>query len=176
MKLKVFLCACLAFALLGRAQHQPSAHSEDVTRARAAGISVSTPDQSATALLSLAKYGCAGAARAVNGGTRAERGGRLEYRHAGIVEWYAQGGRGIEQGFDLERMDCGSEGIELEIAILGLTPRVGSEGLGLDLLDARGRVRMHYTDLSAVDAAGKSLPATMTASSGRIALHVARVA
>ncbi len=50
-----------------------------------------------------AGQGCEGEAAAVPPAAprRAAAGGRVEYPHAGITEWYVEGPRGLEQGFTL---------------------------------------------------------------------------
>ncbi len=123
--------------------------------------------------LSLAAYGCAGHARRVVAGERVDQGARVEYRHPGITEWYARGERGVEQGFTLEHAPCADGDMELVVSVIGLSPRGSASVNGLDLLDERGRALMHYTDLSARDARGRALPATMSLENGQIALRVA---
>ena len=103
-------------------------------------------------------------------------GARVEYRHAeaGVTEWYERDARGVEQGFTLEHAGCGDgDDVEVDVGVAGLTPRLAAGGDGVDLLDELGAVRMHYTDLSARDARGRALGATMSVKDGRIALRVA---
>ena len=54
----------------------------------------------------------------------ASDGNRLEYRRAGLSEWYANDERGLEQGFTLERPPAGAgEVLVLEMALdTGLAP------------------------------------------------------
>jgi hypothetical protein len=136
-------------------------------------VSVSTLDRASSASLSLTAYGCVGAPKPVGRATRAEDGQRVEYRHSGVAEWYQRDARGVEQGFTLTDTHCVSKDVELHVTVSGLAPRLAAPGQGVELLDKSGAVRMHYTDLSARDARGKALRATMSVVDGRIALRVA---
>jgi hypothetical protein len=153
------------------------------TRATSGGLTrngaqqtVTTPDGSARAGLRLSAYGCVGNAQSVGSADSMQKGARTEYRYArtGVTEWYESGTRGVEQGFTIDKapVGCGQRDLEIEVAVAGLSPRLTAAGDGVDLVDERGAVRLHYTELSAKDATGRALPAKMTAADGHIALRV----
>lgn len=104
-------------------------------------------------------------------------GNRVVFRHASIrgliSEWYENTPRGLEQGFTLEKPARASEQAVLEVSLRDLTPQRALRGAGLDLIDRSGATRLHYSDLSAVDATGKALKVTMSAEGNQIVLRVA---
>jgi hypothetical protein len=126
--------------------------------------------------LELVGYGCAdhvtqlGAARP----RASER--RVEYlrtsAHGAVREWYENTPQGLEQGFTLEQAPCAEGDVSLRVATGSLTPRLSADGKAIDLLDAGGATRLHYTNLSAVDAAGQNLKVAMNVQAGQIALQV----
>ena len=112
-------------------------------------------------------YGCAG-----EGGERASavspvaQGSRVSYSRGGVVEWYQNGRLGIEQGFELQKsLGCADGAVELKMA-LDHTLRAtlaGEPGAGqsLSLRDEAHDNVLHYSDLFAMDATGKSVPVRM---------------
>lgn len=126
--------------------------------------------------LELTGYGCAGdIAPLGRAQPRASR-RRVEYERASargaVREWYENKPQGLEQGFTLEQAPCATGDVSLRVATGALTPRLSRDGKAVDLVDENGATRLHYTDLSAVDAAGRSLQVAMNVQAGQIALEV----
>ena len=90
-------------------------------------------------------------------------GNRVEYRRAGLREWYVHDRRGMEQGFTVESPPAGApERMRIELAVSGtLTASLTSGGDGVTLRDAQGATALRYGGLHAFDAAGRDLPAWM---------------
>jgi hypothetical protein len=94
---------------------------------------------------------------------------RLEYRRAGMAEWYVNDERGLEQGFTLDAPPAGGgEVLVLEMALdTGLVPTLTSDpaitsGQAIEFTQPDGNViLLRYSDLYAYDAAGRQLPARM---------------
>jgi hypothetical protein len=130
--------------------------------------------------LSAVGYGCAGALAPVS--REVARAGATPNRAdvvghaagAAIDEWYATGPLGVEHGFTLGESPCGaaSGDVVIEVEVSGLEARARDDGAGVDLVDASGASRLHYTDLWARDAAGAELATRMEVNEGRIALRV----
>jgi hypothetical protein len=80
---------------------------------------------------------------------------RVEIRRQGIVEWYVNAPRGLEQGFTLTRRPAGEGALVLELAVAGARPTLRG---GAIVFDAHGR-RLRYGNLEAVDAGGRVLAA-----------------
>jgi hypothetical protein len=104
------------------------------------------------------------------------RGNRLEYRRAGITEWYLNTARGLEQGFTLADAPgsraTGSR-LRLELELSGdLRAELVEDGRAITLRSADGSVALRYADLHAYDAGGRTLPSQMKASEGRVWLEV----
>ncbi len=117
----------------------------------------------------LDQYGCAVLPRSaprINGA-------RVTLARGAVSEWYQNGPLGVEQGFDLASApECQSRGeISLDLAIGGdLAPRL--VGQRLELSDGNGRVVLRYTDLYAIDAAGRALPSRMTLDGSIVSLVI----
>ena len=137
-------------------------------RSDARAAIISTPTSKAA--FELVGYGCAGNARALGTSKLVEHSSRTEYRYADVTEWYETDEDGVEQGFTLSNDRCHAKEIELDIRVSGLVPHRAPSGV--DLMDQVGNVRMHYTDLSASDARGRSLNATMSVSADHIKLRI----
>ena len=143
-----------------------------------AGISWMPEDERWRASLSTVRYGCSGALAPVehvakvhieqeaNRATLDERAGN------GILkEWVVHGPLGIEQGWTLEEIPCSGELI-LEVGVTGLDPLDLPGAQGVDLQDAAGVTRLHYSDLAARGADGNSLESRMSVVHHSIMLHV----
>lgn len=93
----------------------------------------------------------------------------------GVVESYANGPMGIEQGFQLLRPPPGkpSQPLALSLGRLpgGTTARIGPGGRSLEL-SRGGRIVVGYYDLSARDASGRALSASIELSHGTLLLRV----
>jgi hypothetical protein len=104
-------------------------------------------------------------------------GNRIEYRRGPLTEWYVNNRTGIEQGFTITAPPAGTrpprEMLELALAVRGdLAPRLMDSGLAIQLVSPDGAPVLRYSDLHALDAVGRSLPARLTVSSRRIRLLV----
>jgi hypothetical protein len=98
---------------------------------------------------------------------------RVTYDQAGLQQWYASGPLGIEQGFTVAHRPPGAAG-PLTIAMaLGGSLRAQLAGADVMFRAPSGRLALKYGDLSAVDASGRHLPATLTLSGHSLLLHVA---
>jgi hypothetical protein len=94
---------------------------------------------------------------------------RMEYRRAGLSEWYANDERGLEQGFTLDNPPAGAgEVIVLKMALdTSLVPTLTGDlstgsGQSIEFTQPDGNVvLLRYSDLYAYDAAGQQLPAHM---------------
>ncbi|MFZ6029935.1 MAG: FG-GAP repeat protein [Chloroflexota bacterium] len=125
--------------------------------------------------LRLSAWGRADALQAVEGvPPAAEKEGVRYTRPAGLVEWYVNDSRGIEQGFDLAAApSAGSGALVLEMAVdTDLAASLTSEGLAVTFSRA-GEAVLRYADLLVQDATGASLPAHIElAGAGTIRLVV----
>ena len=93
-------------------------------------------------------------------------------RGGGVLEWYAAGPLGIEQGFTLARRPAGTSGtVTLALAAAALRPR--QAGSAVDFLARSGRVALRYGGLVARDARGRRLHAWLSLSGRRLMVRVA---
>jgi uncharacterized protein YjbI with pentapeptide repeats len=93
-------------------------------------------------------------------------------RGGGVLEWYAAGPLGIEQGFTLARRPAGTSGtVTLALAAAALRPR--QAGSAVDFLARSGRVALRYGGLVARDARGRRLHAWLSLSGRRLLVRVA---
>jgi uncharacterized protein (DUF2345 family) len=132
--------------------------------------------------LALRSHGCSGSPIAAAPALPRARGNRVEYDRAGLTEWYVNGPLGIEQGFTVPRRPgCPAAGglvLSLELGAAAgadLVPALVDDGDGgqrIEVRDAGGRLVLGYSELYAVDAAGKALPATMSLSGRQLSLHI----
>lgn len=131
--------------------------------------------------LAASRYGCEGVTAPVErtpAPSDSAQNHRVEYAGraggAPIDEWYERGPRGVEHGFTLIESPCARGNGELEIQVTDplLRPLPREDGRGVDLVDAQGTPRAHYTDLGARDATGAALAGTMTVEDGVIVLRV----
>ena len=100
------------------------------------------------------------------------RGNRVTIDHAGVAEWYASGPLGIEQGFTVERRPAGSRGPLTVVLGVGGSLAARGAGSGAVFTSATGRSVLRYGGLSALDATGRALPASLTVARGRLLLTI----
>ncbi len=136
------------------------------------------------ASLSLESYGCEGELTPVPRAEVEARVGaapnRAQYERltpaGALSEWYVSGPLGLEQGFTLTRSPCRSDRAQvavLELGVDGLTPVAAPvDAQRIELQDAEGVARLHYSDLWATDARGVVLPARMSVDDTRIVLRI----
>jgi Big-like domain-containing protein/FG-GAP repeat protein len=102
------------------------------------------------------------------------RGNRVTLTRPGIREWYAAGPLGVEQGFTLAHRPAGAtaQGVTLSLAVNGsVSARVAGADV-VNFVGARGAVAARYGGLTAVDAAGRHLPSTLSVVNGRVLIAV----
>ena len=100
---------------------------------------------------------------------------RIEYRRGSFTEWYVNGPAGVEQGYTIQHPPGKSEGqfLVFQFGVSEeLTARPARDGTSLDLTDRRGNAVLRYHGLTAVDAAGKQLRASMEITSGQMRLRI----
>jgi FG-GAP repeat len=127
--------------------------------------------------LALAGFGCEDQRAAVRAALPRADGNRVEYARGELLEWYASGPLGLEQGFTVAAPPpCRAQGsgpVVVELAIRGaLHAELVAQGARVELRDATGRGAFTYSDLFARDAAGRTLAATMSVHDDRLLLHV----
>jgi trimeric autotransporter adhesin len=121
--------------------------------------------------MTLTSYGYGDRLRAVAGTRPRADANRVVYRHRGLVQWYANGPLGIDQGFTLAEPPVGGArgGVTLSLALSG-DMRGTSSRSGV-VFAGRG-VSLAYGGLVATDARGRRLPASMRVRAGRLVLNV----
>jgi hypothetical protein len=101
---------------------------------------------------------------------------RVSYSRHGVVEWYASGPLGLEQGFALARRPAGSGALTLAVGALalagGVQGRLARDGSLLTVLGRAGRGSLSYGDLSVTDALGRHFSARIVLSGARVLLRI----
>jgi hypothetical protein len=99
---------------------------------------------------------------------------RVEYRHAGIAEWYVNGPLGLEQGFTVSQAGNNSTGpLTVALALAGnMTARVNDDGKSAILSDNHNQHQFNYAGLMATDANGKELSSRLEVAGGRLLIKV----
>ncbi|MCU0225909.1 MAG: integrin alpha [Acidobacteria bacterium] len=111
--------------------------------------------------LSLSAWGRAGALQPVGRARLAAHENRVDVDRDGILEWYVNDPRGLEQGFTIAARPEG-EGpiVAVELTLTGtLNPRLSEDGRAIDFVAPNGDRALHYAELVVTDARGKALPA-----------------
>ena len=98
---------------------------------------------------------------------------RVLYHHPGVLEWYANGPAGLEQGFTVKARPRGSGGQPLTLSVMMI-------GAGMSMTGARnselrlgsGRGSLVYGGVSASDASGRPLRAWLAPTRGGVLLRV----
>ena len=114
--------------------------------------------------MSLAGLGYGGAVQAVGTAKTSTNGNRVDCDYASIDEWFVNGPAGLEQGFTVPALSNSeaSGSLTVELALGGdLRTTVNAAGSGLTLSRPGGSTVLGYTGLTACDAAGKSLAASL---------------
>ena len=146
----------------------------------AAGVSLANPANGFTAQLqsgalhvsagsdtwdmSLTGLGYGGAVQPVGTAKTSTNGNRVDCNYGTIDEWYVNGPGGLEQGFTVAPLPQSeaSGSLTVELALGGdLTGTVNAAGDGLTLTRPDGSTALGYTGLTACDATGKTLPASL---------------
>jgi FG-GAP repeat len=97
---------------------------------------------------------------------------RVTYRYHGGEQWFANGPLGLEQGFTITSAPAGQGPLRVALGVSGNVSVFGHDPTGLTLSDPAG-TRLTYSGLTAFDAAGHRLRATLAASGRRITISVA---
>ena len=146
----------------------------------AAGVSLANPANGFTAQLqsgalhvsagsdtwdmSLLGLGYGGAVQPVGTAKTSTNGNRVDCNYGAIDEWYVNGPGGLEQGFTVapQPQSEASGSLTVELALGGdLVGTVNAAGDGLALARPDGSAALGYTGLTAYDATGKTLPASL---------------
>lgn len=120
--------------------------------------------------LALRSIGRAGVAVDVAPIHASAEGNRIHVARGGVLEWFANGPLGLEQGFELAEPPRGAGPIRVTLDVSGL--RAELVGDHVALRDDADQERARYSDLYALDAEGDELPASMHVEEGRIVLEV----
>jgi nucleoside-specific outer membrane channel protein Tsx len=99
-------------------------------------------------------------------------GNRVTYQRVGVAEWYASGPLGIEQGFTITRRPAGADGLLTLALALGGSLHGVRAGSQVRFLTRSGQVALRYGGLSAVDARGRRLAATLALNGSRLFVRV----
>jgi hypothetical protein len=99
---------------------------------------------------------------------------RLEWEHPGIVEWYVNAERGIEQGFTLTELPAGDpqESVVIEGLIDGLLAYPAEDGQSILLRTAAGVDAMRIRELVVRDANGVDLHACLSIATGSLQISI----
>jgi uncharacterized repeat protein (TIGR01451 family) len=99
---------------------------------------------------------------------------RLNYNwDATLQEWYINDGRGLEHGFTLKERPGTGDKLTLRMKVRGgLRPQVQTNGRGVSFLKTDGTAALTYTGLTAIDAAGQTLPARIEAEADELRLII----
>jgi hypothetical protein len=124
----------------------------------------------ASARLRLAAFGHGAALRPVDSVAPRVRANRVDYAHAGVREWWANGPLGLEQGFDLPARPAGEHG-PLTLS-LGVSGDLHARRTGAGVTLAGKGAALRYGSLSATDARGRTLPARLDVRGGRLQIRV----
>jgi hypothetical protein len=104
--------------------------------------------------LTLSGVGREAAVAPVIAGSLSSRGPRIEIKRPGLVEWYVDSARGLEQGFTQLSRPRGAGEVVLELSYRGAAASLSE--LGLEFATPAGR-RLSYGRLTAMDAQGRVL-------------------
>jgi hypothetical protein len=120
-------------------------------------------------------YGYGDALHAVSASAPQTNANRVEYRRGSLTEWYANGPLGLEQGFTFATPPGKANGqpLTVELAFTGdLLATLKPDRTTLTLSRKDGRPTLHYTGLTARDAAGRELRSWLEVKSDRLLLRV----
>ena len=127
--------------------------------------------------LALESWGCGAGVEAMAPAVPEASANRVEVRRGALVEWYANGPLGLQQGFTLEAAPAGcgaGEPVYLVLAPVGeLETEVDPDSRGLSVRGADGRVVLRYRGLAAFDAGGQEVPVGLRLRGDRVVVTVA---
>ncbi len=122
------------------------------------GMTVIAPGGSAG--VGLVALGRGGVLRTLSSVTPVAHRNRVSYTRRGVVEWYANGPAGLEQGFTLSTRPAGAAGRPVALALAlsgGLRAHVETGGRAMTFAGANGRNVLSYGGLTVTDAHGRAL-------------------
>ncbi len=126
--------------------------------------------------LLLRGYGYAGALQPAGEAVPCAEANRIEYRRGPLTEWYVNGPLGLEQGFTLAQPPGSRDQrgvLIIALAVSGdLTAAVDPGKTRLTLTGHTGQSELRYTGLTAFDATGRELPASLELRGARLRLEV----
>jgi len=121
--------------------------------------------------LALLRYGRPGRQITAQSAALSPRRNRIDQNRDGIVEWYVNDPRGLEQGFTLLAPPPapGGEGasdrfreVHIDLSLTGtLAPSFSADGQAIDFRAPGGAFVLRYSKLLVEDASGRTLPARM---------------
>ena len=125
--------------------------------------------------MTLRGYGYGAALKTVGFVAPTANANRVEYRRGPMTEWYVNGPAGLEQGFTLAEPPGRPRGemLTITLAVSGrLQAAVDRDHTGVTLADTAHRERLRYSGLTAFDAAGKELKASLRLRGEQLLLEV----
>ncbi len=125
--------------------------------------------------LGLAAFGRGGQLRAASAAVPVAQKNRVSYaRRGGVVEWYANGPFGLEQGLTVAERLGGrtAEPLTFEFALTGSLRARLTGGVVNFGHPGYSRALIRYLGLSATDAGGRSLPARLALNGSRLTIRV----
>jgi hypothetical protein len=118
-------------------------------------------------------WGRAGRMRTVAAEAPVALGPRVEYRRAGMVEWYENLPTGVEQGFTLAMRPEGTGPLRIEGTVSDdLLAQMSAGGESVSFVDRSGTPVLRYANLAAWDARGRKLEARLHVNDGSLAIEV----
>jgi hypothetical protein len=157
-----------AYRVRARAGALRAANPAQHLRATFARDGVLVADGAARVGLSLLTRGSGHSLQRLPAAAPALTGGRVEYRHGPVSEWWTNGPLGLEQTFE-ESAPTATEPVTLALAVSGnMHARLAN---GAVLLHRAG-VSLRYAGLRATDARGKRLPAWLSLNGRTILIKV----
>ncbi|MGA9284161.1 MAG: FG-GAP repeat protein [Solirubrobacteraceae bacterium] len=149
-----------AYRIEGLAAHNPAQRLS--ARFERSGVAITAG--STQFAISLKAFGRGSALPALSPVSPAASSDRVSYAHGSLREWWTNGPLGLEQGFDLARRPAGAGALTLSLAV------PASAHLAHGTLLLPGGLR--YAGVHATDAGGRTLPAWLEMSNGRVLLRV----
>ena len=97
---------------------------------------------------------------------------QIEYRQARAVEWWRNGSRGLEQGFDLASRPPGDGELQIRLTVSGdVVPRLSDDRSEV-LLERDGDTILRYRELVVRDALGASVASRLDVENREIVLEI----
>ncbi len=149
-----------AYRIEGLAAHNPAQRLS--ARFGRSGVAITAG--STQFAISLKAFGRGSALMALSPVSPVAGSDRVSYAHGSLREWWTNGPLGLEQGFDLARRPAGAGALTLSLAV------PASARLAHGTLLLPGGLR--YSGVHATDAGGRTLPAWLEMSGGRVLVRV----